>query len=301
MSPKSPTDGSATGHMRGIAWMAASSLSYALTYITIRELSKDFPVVEISFFRAVLGMLAMLPWVLRAGPGALRTSRAKLYGFRAVITYTGMVCWFYGLANLPLTTATALMFTAPFFTVMMLAIGIGEEVGARRWGAIVVGFAGALVILRPGFVEMSLATLALCYVAVSYGASNASTRALALTENTNAVVFYQFALVVPLAAIPAALEWVTPRWADVPMILAFGVLSLISMQCMTRGLAHAPASVTAPLFYLQLPLVALLAFLWYLETPDIWVWVGSAAICGSGYFIVRTETRRRQTGEDNRS
>lgn len=286
------------GAARGVAWMAASSLFYALTYVTVRELSATFPAVEIAFFRAVLGMAAMLPWAVRAGPAGLRTGRAKLYGVRALVTYSGMVCWFYGLAHLPLAAATALMFVAPFFTVMLLAAGIGERVGARRWGAIAAGFVGALAILRPGLIETSLATLALCYVAVAYGAANAATRALALTENANAVVFYQFALVVPLAALPAALDWVSPGPADAAMILAFGILSLISMQCMTRALALAPAGVTAPLFYLQLPLTALLAFACYGEIPDVWVWVGSAAICGSGWFVVHTETRRRSAGRE---
>jgi drug/metabolite transporter (DMT)-like permease len=281
--------------------MTLSSAFYALTYVTIRELSASFGVFELVFFRATVGMLAMLPWLMRAGVRALRTTRTKVYAIRVVATYSGMLCWFYGLANLPLADATALMFTSPFFTVIMLRVTLGELVGARRWLAICLGFAGAMIIIRPGFATVGLATLAVLYTAVSYGASNASTRALAITENPNAVVFYMFALVVPVSLGPAVATWVMPAWADVPMILAFGILSLVSMMCMTRGLGAAPASVVMPVFYLQLPLVAILAYLWYAEKPDPWIWVGAAVICASAYYIGRAETRRARESAADRA
>lgn len=289
------------GATRGLLWMTLSAVFYALTYVTIRELSLSFNVFELVFFRATVGMLAMMPWLMRAGIGTLRTTRAKVYGIRVVATYTGMLGWFYGLANLPLADATALMFTSPFFTVIMLWLALDERVGARRWFAICLGFAGALIIIRPGFAAVGLATFAVMYTAISYGASNAATRALALTENPNAVVFYMFALVVPISLGPAVATWDMPAWTDVPLILAFGILSLVSMQCMTRGLAAAPASVVMPVFYLQLPLVAILAFLWYGEQPDAWIWVGAAIICSGAYYIGRAETRHaraeRQRGK----
>ena len=233
---------------QGVLWMTIASFLYALVFVAVRELSHTFHVFEIVFFRATIGMLAMLPWLARSGVTALRTPRARLYGFRAVITYSGMVCWFYGLANLPLADATALLFTSPFFTVIMLAVFMGEHVGPRRWFAILCGFVGAVIIIRPGFAEIGIATAGVMYTAVAYGGSNAATRALATTENPNAVVFYMFTLVTPLALIPALATWITPGWSDVPLILGFGILSLVAMQCMTRALAAAPAAVSKPIF-----------------------------------------------------
>ena len=279
---------------RGVAWMIASSFFYAFTYITIRDLSETFSVFQITFFRALLGAAAMMPWLWRAGLGALYTTRWRLYGFRAVISYAGMVCWFYGLANLPLADATAIMFTAPLLTVIFLSLLLGERVGPKRWAAILAGFIGAMIIIRPGVVEISLAAGALMWTAVSYGASNAATRALATTERSNAVVFYMFATMIPLSIGPAAADWTTPAWADLPMILAFGALSLASMQCMTRSLAETAGYVVMPLFYLQLPFVAGLGFIFYGELSDIWTWVGAAVICVSGYAIVWMEGRARK-------
>jgi drug/metabolite transporter (DMT)-like permease len=276
----------------GIAWMIAGCAAYALCYATIRELTASFSVFQITFFRAAIGMLVMLPWLMRVGLGGLRTGRQRLYGLRAVITYTGMVCWFYGLAHMGLADATALMFTAPFFTVIFLSLVIGERVGLGRWAAIATGFVGALVIVRPGFAEVGLATLALIYVAVSYGVTNAFTRMLAMTEPTNAVVFYMFALVLPLSLVPAALTWTMPLAGDVPMILAFGILSVAAMQCWTRALAAAPGSIVMPISYLQLPFVGLVAFAFYGEVPGWHIWLGGAIIVASSYTVARAEARR---------
>lgn len=282
---------------RGVSWMIASSFFYAFTYVTIRDLSATFSVFEITFFRALLGAAAMMPWLLRSGFGALRTSRWRLYAFRAVISYTGMVCWFYGLAHLPLADATAIMFTAPLLTIVFLSLLLGERVGHKRWAAILAGFIGAMIIIRPGVIELSLATGALMWTAVSYGASNAATRALAMTERSNAVVFYMFATMIPLSIGPAAAEWTTPSWADLPVILAFGALSLASMQCMTRSLAAVSAYVVMPLFYLQLPFVAVLGFIFYGEVSDVWTWIGAIVICASGYAVVWLEGCARKAGD----
>ncbi len=292
-----PTATAPQSAMRGITWMIAATFLYAFSFVIIRELSQDFSVFELSFLRATMGTLVMLPWLARAGLAALRTSRLKLYCLRAVVTYSGMVCWFYGLANVPLADATALMFASPLFTVAIVAVALGEQVTRRRMAAILVGFAGAMLIIRPGFAHIALPIVALLYTTVAYGAANALTRGLALSENANAVVFYQFALVLPVSAGPASLDWITPGWDDMPLILVFGAISLVSMQCFTRALAAAPAAVVMPVFYLQLPVVAVLAFLFYGEAPDIWVWIGGAVICAASYDIARGETRGATTDQ----
>jgi drug/metabolite transporter (DMT)-like permease len=274
--------------------MIASSFFYAITFVTVRELAATFSVFQITFFRAVLGVIVMLPWLARAGVPALRTTRWRLYALRAIVTYTGMVCWFYGLKMLPLADATAIAFTAPLLAVVFLSFWIGERVGFARWIAIVVGFAGALVVIRPGVAALSLAAMGLLYTAVSYGFSSASTRVLATTENSNAVVFYMFATVLPLSIGPAFANWTMPGWVDAPLILLFGALSLVSMLCMTRSLAAAPGYVVMPMFYLQLPFVATLGLVLFDERTSLWTWVGAAVICASGYAIVWIEGRRKR-------
>ena len=205
-----------------------------------------------------------------------------------------MLCWFYALANMPLADATSLMFTLPLFTVLLAAMFLGESVGIDRWAATVIGFAGALIIIRPGFVEVGIAAGAALYTAMSYAGGGAMTKALVRTENSNAVVFYNFALLGVVSIVPAIAVWETPAWEDVSWILLFGVLSAVATQCITRSFAAAPASVVIPFQFLKLPFVAIIALLWFAEAPDSWTWLGALVIFASSYAIVRREAGATQ-------
>ena len=118
--------------------MTGASLFFAIGYIPVRELSPKFTAFEMVFYRSLFTVLAMLPWLARAGIGRLRTSRGTLYGIRAALTYAGMVCLFYGIAHMPLADATALVFTAPLFTVVIAGLTLGDPIGSHRWGAILI-------------------------------------------------------------------------------------------------------------------------------------------------------------------
>jgi drug/metabolite transporter (DMT)-like permease len=210
---------------------------------------------------------------------------------RTVVSYSGMLCWFYALANMPLADATSLMFTLPLFTVLLARMFLGEHVGLDRWAATAIGFCGALIIIRPGFATVGLAAGAALYTALSYAGANAMTKSLVRTEDSNVVVFYNFALLGVIAVGPAIHAWQTPAWSDVSWILVFGVLSLVAQQCITRSFAAAPASVVTPFQFLKLPFVALIALMWFAEEPDPWTWLGALVIFASAYVIVRREAR----------
>ncbi len=267
--------------------MTGASVFFALTYVVVRELTQSMSVFTLVFYRAAFGVLFMTPWLLRNGRGVLATRRWKLYAIRAVVIYTGMVTWFYGLAEVELADANAILFTGPFFTVILLQVFAGERAGFDRWVAIFVGFAGALLIVRPGFGALVPATIGIVYTAFAYGASNAATRSLSMTEDNNAVVFYMFALMLPLSIGPAAADWTTPARSDLPMLGLFAVIAYASIHCVTRAYAYAPAAALTPAYYLQLPMVALMGYLFYEEAPDLLTWIGALAICSSGYWIAR--------------
>jgi drug/metabolite transporter (DMT)-like permease len=148
-----------------------------------------------------------------------------------------------------------------------------------------------LIIIRPGFAEVGIAAGAALYTALSYAGGSAMTKSLVRTENPNAVVFYNFALLGVVSLGPAVVAWETPAWADATWILAFGVLSVVATQCITRSFAAAPASVVVPFQFLKLPFVAVIALLWFAERPDPWTWLGALVIFASSYAIVRRETK----------
>ena len=276
-----------SGLIVGTLWMIGASAFFALTYVTVRELAQTMSVFTLVFIRCVFGILVLAPWLLRNGRGALKTRRWKVYAIRAVTTYTGMVTFFYGLRTVELADANAIQFTGPFFTVILLQIFVGERVGLDRWIAICFGFAGALLIVRPGFEVVVPAMLGIVYTAFAYGASNAATRALSTTEDKNAVVFYMFAMMLPLSIGPAILDWTTPGLSDLPLLGFFLLIGYLSIHCVTRAYVHAPAAALTPAYYAQLPMVSAMAYAFYAEVPDTLTWIGAAVICVSGYWIAR--------------
>ncbi|MDE0333545.1 MAG: DMT family transporter [Defluviicoccus sp.] len=276
-----------SGLIVGTLWMIGASAFFALTYVTVRELAQTMSVFTLVFIRCVFGILVLVPWLLRNGRGALKTRRWKVYAIRAVTTYTGMVTFFYGLRTVELADANAIQFTGPFFTVILLQIFVGERVGLDRWIAICFGFAGALLIVRPGFEVVVPAMLGIVYTAFAYGASNAATRALSTTEDKNAVVFYMFAMMLPLSVGPAIYDWTTPGLSDLPLLGFFLLIGYLSIHCVTRAYVHAPAAALTPAYYAQLPMVSAMAYAFYGEVPDALTWVGAAVICVSGYWIAR--------------
>jgi drug/metabolite transporter (DMT)-like permease len=288
------TTGDLPDPVRGVLWMILSSLFYALIYVVVRGLAESFVVNQIVFFRAVLGSAFMLPWLFSAGLGALRTSRMPLYLWRMLFSYIGAVAWMYGIAGMPLADANALMFTMPLFTVILAAIWLTERPGLHRWSATIVGFAGALIILRPGMIEISTAALATLFAAAMFSGALIGSKMLTSTENPNPMVFYLYTLMIPPAAVGAIWGWKTPGLDDIPLLVALGLCTVGAQQCQTRAFRVAPASLVVIVNYIQLPLIALFGWMIFSQSTDIWTWAGAAVICTSTYYVSYREGRNSQ-------
>ncbi len=135
---------------RGALWMVLSCLFFAAMSALVRHLAGELHPFELAFFRNAFGLLFILPWFWRSNLASLATTRIRLYGFRAVISTGAMLCWFTALTLMPIAEVTALSFTAPLFATVGAALFLGEVVRLRRWAATLIGFAGAMIILRPG-------------------------------------------------------------------------------------------------------------------------------------------------------
>lgn len=274
--------------------MAGASAFYAFVYISVRGLTDTLSVSQVTLFRALLGSAFMLPWLARAGISGLRTSRMKLYIGRVTVAYTGTLAWMYGIAYMPLADANALMFTLPLFTVIIAAVALRERVGLHRWSATVVGFLGALVIIRPGMIELGTPAIATLGAAAAFSIALVTTKALVRTEDPNAVVFYLYTLMIPFAIVPAAIDWDPVTWDHAPSLLLLGVATVGAQQCSTRAFKVAPASVVVPVHYLQLPMIAILAFIVFGQSVEGWTWAGAAVICAATYYITIRERKAQR-------
>jgi drug/metabolite transporter (DMT)-like permease len=277
--------------VRGVAWMVVASVFFSILAASVRELAQRYPSFELVFFQSGVTVLCMLAWAGRAGIARLQTAHPGVHAVRAIASFVGMWAMFYALKRMPLADATAFLFTTPLFTILIVAAVMHERIGLRRGLAILAGFAGALVVVRPGFAEVSWPVAIMALAAFGFGVVNATTRMLVRTDDPNFLVLMMYAPMLAMSAAPAVAEWRSPPIDDLPLLLLMGVATVCAQQCVTRSLGTAPPAVVMPAHYLQLPFAAVIGLVLFGEVPDVWIWIGAAIIGGATYYIVRIESR----------
>ena len=280
--------------VRGALWMCAAATAFALMVTLVRHLTDGLHPLQVVFFRTAFGLLAMLPWLLRQGFGVMRTSRLRLHLLRALIGIFAMVGWFTTLSLMPLAEATALSFTAPIFTSVLAVLLLGEVMRARRWSATMIGFLGALVIVRPGFAAIQPAALLAIATAAVWASSTVLIKVMARTESAGAITTYMVLLTTPMTLLAALFVWQNPTLEQLLWAALLGAAGSTGHTCMSRALATADATLVAPFDYLRLPIVALIAFLAFGEVPSVWVWIGGTVIAASSIYIAHREAAPRR-------
>ncbi len=275
--------------VRGAILAITASAFFAGMIGCIRTLADDLPPLEIVFFRNLFSFAFMVPWLALHGLSVLRTSHHKLYLGRSTIGFVSMCLWFTGVAYLPLNESTALSFTAPLFASVGAVIFLGEVIRLRRWTATIIGFLGTMIILRPGFADLTWAQGVILASAVTSGINAIMVKQLTRTETANAIVTYMTLYALPFSLVAAALVWVTPPVHTWPLILLLGFFATMGHLCLTRAFFCMDASSVTALDFSRLPFVAVIAWLVFSETPDIWTWIGAAVIVSATVYITHRE------------
>ena len=281
--------------VRAALWMSAASLLVALSAACVRELSGNYSVLQLVFLRSVIGTILLAPWILRMGQrGVLRTTRLPLYLLRTTLSYSGMVCVFYGFAHMPIGEVYTLLFLVPLITILLAVMILGERAGPQAWVACGIGFIGALVVLRPGIIAISLAAFAVLYTAASYAAVNICIKSISRTDTPEQITVYGHGLALPFSLIPALLVWKTPEWEHVPWILALGMLQLFSALFHARAVSAVDARVVQPFNFLRLPFSVVIAWFLFAELPSNWTWLGAVLIFAGSYYALYSEGRAQR-------
>lgn len=282
--------------VQGALWMILAMTSFTVMIVLIRTISKTQTAFDIAFYRALVGLALMLPFLLRGGLGeglsSLKTKRFGLYMTRGLFTYLAVVAYVYAVGHMILIDAVALNSTIPLFTIVLATLVLGEKVGPRRWLATMAGFGGALIILRPGLVEVGLPAILALVSAGCYGATGIVVKVLSRTEPAVRVVFYTNLLLALFAAGPALIFWNPPGWDEALPLLGIGASATLAHLCMVRAFAAADASFVAPFDFVRLVLVTFAGYFLFGETSSPWVWVGAIVIFASAITITRIEARR---------
>ena len=273
-------------------WAVLAAVSFAVMMTSVRHMDGKFDAFEIVFFRALVGVFIVIPLVTKSGLKALRTERMPMHIVRTLFALFAMATLYYSLAELAVAQAIALTFLIPLFTTIAAGMVLGERVGIHRWSATLVGFAGAMVIIRPGFAEVSGPVLLVVLSSALYAGAWSSVKILTRTDSAAVTVFWMNVLMVPLTAIPLFWVWVTPSVEDILPLLIMALSGWSAHFCQARAFESSDASAVMPFDFLRLPLGALFGYLLFAEFIDAWTWTGAVIIFLAGYYITRREALR---------
>ena len=274
----------------GVAWMIVTGLLFVCVTGIVRYLGSDIPAIEAAFIRYVFGLLLVAPMMLRILRNPPDRAALKIYGWRGLTHGLGVMLWFFAMARIPVAEVTAIGYIAPIFVTLGAVIFFGERLAARRILAIVVGFVGTLIILRPGFQEVNLGQLAQLCAAPAFAASFLLTKQLTRGADA-ATIVGMLSLVVTIVLLPGAIAvWRTPTGEELFWLFATAVFATAGHYTLTRAIAAAPLTVTQPVSYLQLVWATLLGIIAFGEPLDPFVLLGGAVIVSAATFIAHRET-----------
>ncbi len=275
--------------MRAALLMLGSTMAFGLMAVAIRYATRYVPTQEVAFFRNAFGLLALLPMLLRPGHAPLKTQQLPRYFVRSAIGLGSMLCAFWALGHLPLAQAVSLSYSTPLFVTIAAVLWLGETVRVRRWAAVVVGFIGVLVIVRPGTAGFTAGSLVAVAAAVLSSLVAIQIKQLTRIDSADTVVLYTYVFWVPLSLVPAVFVWVWPTGMAWLWLLATGVLGTIGQLLWTRALRLGEVSALTPISFLQLPLVTLFGWLLFNESVDRWTIIGAGIILAANAYIAHRE------------
>ena len=269
--------------------MVAGGLLFVAVTVLVRHLGTDMPAVQAAFIRYSIGLILVLPLLWRMRWRGIRPGSFKLYCYRGIVHGAGVMLWFFAMARIPLAEVTAIGFSTPVFTALGAILIFHEKLRLRRMLAILAGFVGTLVILRPGFQTIEAGSLAQLIAAFCFAGSFLLAKRMTRSENSGDILV-MLTIFCTLALLPGAIYyWREPTWAEVGWLALVAVFATTGHYALTRAIAYAPLTVTQPLSFLQLVWAIIFGYWLFDEVPDTWVIAGALMIVGAISYLTHRE------------
>lgn len=282
-------DTHATG--RAIATICTGVFCLVLNDAMAKWLTGFYDPLQILFVRNLLALpIVGGALLLASGGSALRTQHLRVHALRGLLMVGAAYAFFRGLKTLPLAEATSLVFAAPIFITAISVPLLGERVGARRWAAVMAGFAGVIIIVRPGAAAFQPASLFPVATALFYALYMISTRWIGRAESLWTMMFYVALFPILYSGPIVAMQWQAVETSHLPVFLGMAVFGTLGITLIGHAFRLAPAAVVAPFDYSALLWASLFGWLVWGEFPDAWTYAGAAVIIASGIYIVMRET-----------
>ena len=275
--------------------MVASTVAFAAMHAGVRYLSieQHLHPFEIAFFRNFFGFLVLAPWFVQKGFAPLRTQKFGLHTVRALINLVAMLLFFVALSLTPLAKVQALGFTAPLFATLLALLMLGEKVFLWRWGALIVGFIGALIIVRPGLQAIDVGSLLVLSSAAIWAGAIIIIKILSRTDSSVTITAYMVLLMTPLSLIPAVFYWQWPDFEQWLWLVFVGVSGTLAQLGLAQAFRVAEATAVLPLDFMKLAWGAAIGYFLFAEVPDAGVWIGGATIFAAATYIVYRESQTK--------
>lgn len=276
-------------HAAAMALILLAGMCGVAMSATVRHLSGELHPFVIAFWRNLMGGAMLLPWLPRYGAAVFRTRRWGAHLTRAAISGISMLMAFTAVTMIPLAEYVAIDFLTPVFATLFGILFFGETGRRSRWAALVVGFAGVLVVTRPGFAEINMGTLLIVSATAMWGITLPLIHSLGRTESAYTISMMAAILMTAACAPAAFLVWGWPSAAGWMWIVFMGAIGALAQITLSQSLILAEAGAVAPAEFLKLVFAAVLGYLLFDEIPEVWIWLGGALIVLSGFLLARGE------------
>jgi len=289
---------SAPDNYTGALWLLASAILFSAASIMVKFLGAQFDAVQISFFRLVISLIIIAPFLLRAGAasGGIKTDVPMLQILRGIVGTLAMIFGFYAIVYLPLADAQAISFSRTLFLVPLAVIFLSEAVGTRRWVAVIIGFIGVLIMLRPGTgLIFTLGAASALAHAFFVAFATILVRIVSRHDKPVTLMFYTALIGIPVTGIPSYFVWVQPTAYELLQLLVMGLFAAGAHNCFIRAYAVGEASAIAPVDYTRLIIAAIAGYLIFGTVPDVYTGIGAIIIMSAAFYIIRREASHGKT------
>jgi drug/metabolite transporter (DMT)-like permease len=297
MNQTSPISVSTSRALAGASFMVLAGVVFAVLNVVTQWLTMTlaFPSASVAFWQYAFALIFSLPFLGKTGLSAMRTRYPWRHIVRVVLAALGVQAWIAGLATVPIWQAIALVMTSPFFIILGARMFLGEQVGAARWGATAVGFAGAMIILQPWSDSFTWSALLPILSALLWGASSLITKSLTGIEKPETITVWLLVLLTPVnGSLALAAGFAMPSGMALALLVGAGVLTVAAQYLLTLAYSAADAAYVQPFDDLKLPLNVLAGWLFFGYAPAGYLWVGAIFILGASLFIMRHEMKRER-------
>ena len=260
----------------------------------VKLLSDDLHPIVICFYRSLMGLILITPFVVRNNFKALRTQNMRLQVFRASINVISMICWFSAIGMMHFEKATALGFTTPLFTTVLAVIVLGEVIRFHRTAALLLGFIGIIIIIRPGYVPFEFGTVLMLIASFSFSFVLIFVKKLSATDSSLTIIFYHLLYMTPVFFILSLFYWENINLYQLIVFTLMGASGLLSHWCLAQAFKMSDTTFVMPLQFTKLIWASLIGLFIFAEQPDIWTWLGGIIIFIAVVYITYREAFKKK-------